>query len=260
MKTLFTMLSFAAVVVLMAFSEPLKNSSGALPGHTGSPGDNKDCTACHPGTASPVSGVFSSDIPENGYMPGESYTITVTTSGSGRKGFQVSPQNTVGDLLGTLAAGSGNKLVGNNKYVTHSAGVTSQTAEWSFTWTAPEAGTGEVVFYGAFVIGQPNVSASTMQVQEDESTGIGEAVNNTFSMYTDPVNNRIVFIYHLPEPSLVQFRLFDLSGRMLMEQNLGYRQAGNHTEHIYQAAGIRQNLLIGMAYLGDQTFSCKILF
>lgn len=260
MKTLFTMLSFAAVIVLMAFSEPLKNSSGAQPGHTGSPGDNKNCTACHPGTASPISGVLSSDIPETGYLPGESYTITVTTSGSGRKGFQVSPQNVSGDLLGTLAAGAGNKLVGNNKYVTHSAGVTSQTAVWSFIWTAPEAGTGDVTFYGAFVIGQPNVYVSTMEVLEDESTGIGGADKNSFSMYSDPANNLIVLSYHLPEPSMVQFRLFDLSGRIIKEQNLGYRQAGNHTEHIYQAAGIGQNLLVGMASLGDQTFSRKILF
>ena len=260
MKTLFTIFSFATVILLMAFGEPLKNSSGALPGHTGSPGDNKDCTACHPGTASAISGVFSSNIPGSGYLPGESYTITVTTSGSGRKGFQVSPQNVSGDLLGTLAAGAGNKLVGNNKYVTHSAGVTSQTAEWSFTWTAPEAGTGEVVFYGAFVIGQPNVRISSMQVQEDESIGIAETEKNGFLMFSDHSQACIKVIFHLTEPALVQFQLFDLTGRMVMEKNLGYRSAGNHTETFFPAATMNRNVFIGMTSMGDKTFSGKILF
>jgi len=166
MKTVFTILTIAGIAILFAFNEPDRNSSGALPGHTGSPGDGKNCTFCHGGTASPISGVISSNIPAAGYVPGESYTITVATSGSGRKGFQVSPQNIAGDLLGTLTAGTGNKLVGNGKYVTHSSGVLTPNAEWSFVWTAPQAGTGDVTFYGAFVISQPNVFVSALTVQE----------------------------------------------------------------------------------------------
>ncbi len=166
MKTIFTILTVAGIAILFAFNEPNRNSSGALAGHTGSPGDGKNCTFCHGGTASPISNVITSDIPASGYLPGENYTITVTTSGSGRKGFQVSPQNVEGDLLGTLTAGAGNKLVGNGKYVTHSSGVLTPTAEWSFVWTAPAAGTGNVTFYGAYVISQPNVFVSSMTVQE----------------------------------------------------------------------------------------------
>jgi hypothetical protein len=166
MKTIFTILTVAGIAILFAFNEPTRNSSGALPGHTGSPGDGKNCTFCHGGTASPLSDVISSNIPASGYVPGEYYSITVTTSGAGRKGFQVSPQNVAGDLLGTLTAGAGNKLVGNGKYVTHSSGVLTPTAEWSFAWTAPAAGTGDVTFYGAFVISQPNVFVSSMTVQE----------------------------------------------------------------------------------------------
>lgn len=166
MKTLVTIISAATIAALFAFNEPTRNSSGAQPGHTGSPGDGKTCTFCHGGTATALTNVFSSNIPADGYTPGQVYNITVTTTGTGRKGFQVSPQNTTGALLGTLAAGTGNQLVGNGKYVTHSSGINTPTAQWTFQWTAPAAGTGNVTFYGAFVIGQPNVRISTMTVQE----------------------------------------------------------------------------------------------
>ncbi len=171
MKTLITILSVATLAVLFSFNEPSRNSSGAQPGHTGSPGDGKNCTFCHGGTASAVTGVITSNIPSSGYTAGQTYTITVTTNGSGRKGFQVSPQNVSGSLLGTLIAGTGNQLVGNGKYVTHSSGVLTPTATWSFQWIAPPTGTGAVTFYGAFVIGQPNVRISTLTVQEASFPG-----------------------------------------------------------------------------------------
>jgi hypothetical protein len=175
MRTILTILVVAGVAILFAFNQPSRNSSGALPGHTGSPGDGKNCTFCHGGTAQPITDVITSNIPASGYTPGESYTITATTSGSGRKGFQISPQNIAGDLLGTLAPGSNNKLVGNGKYVTHNSGILTPNAEWSFSWTAPPAGTGDVTFYGAFVISQPNVRVSSLTVQEAALITPGDA-------------------------------------------------------------------------------------
>jgi hypothetical protein len=260
MKTLFTFVSIAIFAGLLSFSDPLKNSSGALPEHTGSPGDNKNCTACHPSPAVPISDVFSSDIPLNGYVPGETYTINVTTSGSGRKGFQVSPQNVTGDLLGTLAAGSGNKLVGNNKYVTHSSGVTTPTAEWSFSWIAPETGTGNVVFYGAFVTGQPNVSLSTMEVEEDESIGIQDVAKESFKIYPLNCDNQLKLVYHLHGSSAVKMLLFDLSGRLIMDQHLGYHASGNYNKTITVRSLEKNNVYIAVMTMENQIYSKKVLF
>ena len=139
---------------------------GAPSGYTGSPFDGKNCTNCHGGSASTVAGMITSNIPAAGYTPGASYTITVTVSGSGNKGFEVSPQNAAGTLLGTLTAGSGNKLVGSGKYVTQSSSLTG-TATWSFGWTAPAAGTGSVTFYGAFTASKPVTKLSTLVVSEN---------------------------------------------------------------------------------------------
>jgi hypothetical protein len=118
------------------------------------------------GSASNVTGWITSNIPADGYTPGNTYTITVTVSGSGQKGFEVSPQNVSGTLLGTLTAGANNHLTGSGKYVTQNAKTSANPATWSFTWTAPAAGTGLVTFYGAFTVSEPVTKLSTLDVAE----------------------------------------------------------------------------------------------
>ncbi|MBN1199011.1 MAG: T9SS type A sorting domain-containing protein [Bacteroidales bacterium] len=143
--------------------------SGSPAGYTGSPYDGNDCTSCHGGSSAPVADWITSDIPSGGYTSGMDYTITVTVTGTGRKGFEVSPHDANGNLLGVLTAGAGNKLVGNGKYVTQSSGSNSNPAIWNFTWTAPPAGTGEVTFWGAFCVNEPVTKTSSMIVQEHQA-------------------------------------------------------------------------------------------
>jgi len=165
----FPIILFMAVVLLTAFGGDGGNSdypSGSPAGYTGSPGDGQNCTSCHNGSATTQAGIITSNIPGSGYLPGSNYTITVTLSGSGEKGFEVSPQNASGSLLGTLTAGSGSKLVGGGKYCTQSSEVGGSSATWNFTWTAPAAGTGTVTFYGAFTITKPVTRLSTLVVNE----------------------------------------------------------------------------------------------
>ena len=167
-KTLLIIPALIAVVVLLAAfggGSGQKLPSGAPAGYTGSPADGQNCTACHGGTATTASGLISSNIPAAGYTPGTAYTITATLSGSGGKGFEISPQNTAGTLLGSLTAGSNNHITGI-KYVTHNGAVTTSPAVWSFTWTAPAAGTGSVTFYGAFAITMSTTQLSTLVVNE----------------------------------------------------------------------------------------------
>jgi len=159
---------FPVLISLTVSSIALAHSNGAPAGKTGSPGDGSNCVSCHQGSASTVTGWITSNIPAQGYTPGTTYTMTVTVTGNGKKGFEVSPQSITGTQLGILIAGTGNKLVGGTKYVTHSsAGASSGTKIWNFSWTAPAAGTGTVTFYGAFTVSEPVTKLSTLVVTEN---------------------------------------------------------------------------------------------
>ncbi len=144
---------------------------GSPGGYSGSPGDGHNCSisSCHGGSATNVTGWITSNVPADGYTPGATYTITATATGSGKKGFEISPQSVSGSLLGVLTHGSGNKLCNGNKAVTHSSSVSGSSATWTFSWTAPAAGTGSVTFYGAFAVTEPVTKLSTMVVNEATS-------------------------------------------------------------------------------------------
>jgi hypothetical protein len=143
--------------------------SGAPSGYTGSPGDGQDCSDCHGGSSAPVTGWITSDIPPSGYTAGNTYNLTVTVSGSGKKGFEVSPQNPSGTQLGTLISGTGSHLTGGTKYVTQNSGQNGDPYIWVFQWTAPTTGTGEVTFYGAFALSKNTTKTSSLTVQENST-------------------------------------------------------------------------------------------
>lgn len=164
---LFPVILVAGTILLSAYGGDEGDYPGGSPaGYTGSPGDGKDCVNCHGGTSSFVSGWITSDIPPEGYLPGNTYNITVTLTGSGDKGFQVSAQDISGNQMGTLIAGSGTHLNGGTKYVNQNNGTTANPAVWHFQWTAPMAGSGNVTFYGAFTVNKPVTKLSTLEVSE----------------------------------------------------------------------------------------------
>jgi hypothetical protein len=159
-------ISSLAIILFSGYT--IMYPTGAPAAKTGSPGDGANCTECHGGTATTTAGQITSNIPASGYVPGTTYQITATNplTNTGKMGFEVSPQNVAGNLLGTLVAGTGSQLVGSGKYVTHiQANTTTNT--WTFGWIAPAAGTGTVTFYGAFARDKPGpVTKSTLVVQE----------------------------------------------------------------------------------------------
>jgi hypothetical protein len=134
-------------------------SPGGSPGgKTGSPGDGgTTCTQCHSGSAQQATGWITSNIPATGYVPGQTYTITATATHNGAQlfGFEVTAEDDLNAKKGTWAITNATqtKLVNGGKAVTHTANGTSPSGNsktWSFNWTAPATGSGQMTFWGAF--------------------------------------------------------------------------------------------------------------
>ena len=58
----------------------MSNQNGSPGGKTGSVGDGQTCISCHSGAWNSGSGTASvtSNIPVSGYVPGNTYTVTMT--------------------------------------------------------------------------------------------------------------------------------------------------------------------------------------
>lgn len=210
-----------AAITLSLFSNPANSyPEGAPAGNTGSPADGTTCSksGCHNGTAVTQAGIISSDVPTSGYIPGNTYNITVSLNGSGKKGFQVSPQDINGNVMGSLIAGAGTKILGT-KYITHSAEKTANSATWTFQWIAPVAGKGDITFYGAFAITRNSVKKSTLIIPEASTVqGISNETNAKISVYPNPASDYIQI--KLTEAiSVGKAMLFDLSGKLMLTEN-----------------------------------------
>jgi hypothetical protein len=219
-------------VILMASfgGNDLAHSSGADPGYTNSPGDGMNCTHCMGGTALPVTDWITSDVPGAGYVPGNTYTITVTATGTGNKGFEVSPQDLTGNLIGILSAGSGNKLVGSGKYVTHTQASSANPKTWTFQWNAPIVGAGDVTFYGAIVVGKLNTKTTTMTISQS-TVGISENLTSGFTFFPNPADNQINVSFTIDLPAKVSLDLLSVNGAILSNLMGESFPAGNHSRN-----------------------------
>ena len=217
------------VVLLTAFGGgELKYSSGAPPGYTNSPADVYNCTHCMGGSAVPVIGWITSDVPVSGYIAGTTYTITVTATGSGKKGFEVSPQDSAGNLIGTLIAGTGNKLVGTGKYVTHSSTLNSNPATWHFQWKAPDPGVGDVIFYGSVAVTQNATKTTTLTVSQS-TVGISSLELTNVKLYPNPCIDKVNLSFSLNTATPVTIDLLSLDGKVIKTLVSENSTTGDHS-------------------------------
>ena len=160
------------------------NSIGSIGGKTGSPNDGSSCTQCHYGGQG-TGATITTNIPPNGYIPNQVYTITANIQGSNDQyGFEITAEeaNFGSAKKGTffITNNTETKLTNNNKAVTHKLGGIFGPGfkSWSMSWQAPNTGTGAVTFYGAFIEGNVNQS-NTGDTYHSSNLTVSEAVINS---------------------------------------------------------------------------------
>jgi hypothetical protein len=263
MKKIFLyILPFATIVILLtAFSGSVALYPGGAPaGYTGSPGDGHNCTGCHGGNVSTVQNWITSDVDPSGYLPGQTYSITVTVSGSGAKGFEVSPQDVAGNFYGTLILGTGTEFAGGNtNYITHSSSSNSNPKTWTFQWVAPDAGSGPVTIYGAFTVSKSNTRLSTLVIPENIGTGLMEKpAASLVSVFPSPANSDLNVRFNLEKEADVKISLVNTATgvkNVLRQQHISM---GNQTVKL-DCSSFADGVYIMLAEYGGMKQQTKVL-
>lgn len=222
--------ALAVILLGMSFEsvervEAVYNRTAAPAGHTGSPGDGKVCTACHLGAAAAAkTDIITTNIPVQGYVPGNTYTITVTLNNPGttRFGFQLSPQDLAGNMLGAWGPSTAETQVINGKYATHKLVGTNGTDSkvWTLQWTAPASGTGDVTFYGAFNISNADNTTTgdviwkTSHTVPEQTSGLEIANKLEIDAFVDGSNHLQVRLDDT-ETRGANIRLVDMNGKQV---------------------------------------------
>ena len=204
-----------------ANSSALIYGSGSPGNLTGSPGDSgQTCTNCHgAGTSYSLVPTITTNIPTSGYLLGQTYSITVSTSSSGADafGFELTAEKSDNSNVGVFdvsgATGSPNTILSGSS-VTHS---TESFSQWIFNWTAPSTSQDQITFYAAVLAGSGSGTNNdetvlTSETVADATLGLSNKDMIAFKIYPNPANQFVTI--QLPEGlSSSSVKLFDNAGR-----------------------------------------------
>lgn len=234
--TLTVLVALMSWVIQSGVNTTYSKVGGAPAKVAGGPAESsKTCakSGCHTGKpVQTVAGLITSNIPNTGYIPGTTYTITATANGPGHTkfGFEVSPQNTSGQYKGTLIVTNTRqtKIVSTN-YITHKSNGTSGNGikSWSFNWKAPSAGSGPVTFYGAFNYSNNNgsesgdsIKTSTLYVVESpfkmgDETETAPQEMVSVKAYPNPFAGTAQLYLTTTDQSEVNWDVYSLNGQLI---------------------------------------------
>lgn len=226
MKKIYTFLAiFSLPAILLLYA----NSGGSQGGYSGSPGDmGNTCVGCHSGNeVINQDGWITTDIPAEGYTPGQTYLITLTGMHENVSlfGFELTSEDNSNTKTGEFAVlDDETQLIdGNNQRVTHTSdGITpsGDTKTWEVNWTAPASGSGTVTFWAALNAANGNGNTSGDQIYttslavDEASLGIGDlSMAEQVSIYPNPVGTTL----NLQLPESGKIRIVDMLGNEVMD-------------------------------------------
>jgi len=222
-----------SLVMFVILASAISNAAHSPGAKTGSPADGNDCTQCHSGVAQSAHGWISSNIPASGYVPGNTYTITLAGTHAGVKkfGFEFTAEDSKNAKIGsfTITNTTETQLTNMMHAVTHTGNgltPTNNQKDWSFNWTAPASGTGNITFYASLNAANGNNSTTGDVIYdidstftEDLSSSIQETEKNAkMVIYPNPIGNTLN-VKNMVQGSY-QLQISDLAGRIVLEKSV----------------------------------------
>lgn len=236
------LLAIAAAALVVSFGldalNPLiGNPTGAPAGRSGGPAEGgATCAAggCHSPASNTVVSTLISASPSlaSGYIPGATYSITISVSGSGSKGFQFSAQSSTGSPLGTLTVPASLQIL-QNRWVTHRSASSISPSTWTFNWVAPASGSGTVGFYACGISGR-NTSLVRQTLNVPQSTvSVNEiAQRSQLRCWPQPARNEINLRWEQEAPAQARWEILTMDGKSAQRWPFQNLESGSLQERL----------------------------
>ncbi len=242
-----------AVSSLSFLSAIMKEDGRA--GATASPGETScNTSGCHNGNlVNSGGGSILIDAPTMTgweYIPSQVYPINVTVAktgvslfgfgfealrSTGANGGMLSITNAVQTRILTAVI-SGN--VRTNVVHKLNGGATPNLHTFTFNWTAPVTGTGDITFYAAGNAANGNGSTSgdfiytTSQIVTESTSGLEDIANNySVQVFPNPAIEKLNVRFKLEEPAFVEIKLVDIAGKVSAMVFSNELSTGDHALH-----------------------------
>lgn len=281
MKRTFILPVISGLAILALSATTVVNSSGTY-GWTGSPvdggvGAGGQCSACHSGGASTPTMAWTTSPAlgsGNTYMPNQTYTVTITPSGSySRYGVNCEIINSQSTSTGSVAmfGAFGSALNTSTQIVPLSSTTpyppcishtsSSTTGAFKFTWTAPPSGTGYIYANVLGVNGDANttgdkVTAVTTITLTPMAMGVASHAENVsgLNVFPNPATDNVSVSYALNERSHVSVKLYSINGEEVAELLNQDQDRGNQSFDTRLPMGLAKGMyFIKLSVNGKQT-------
>ena len=267
MKNIYSLYIILLSLILtgLLFAGTVKHE-GSLGGKTGSPGDNlTNCSICHPTSSHYMSGWIRSNIPDLGYIAGETYTIETVCWLTGRikYGFELTAEDQYGNKVGQfiVSVNGETKLINENTAITHTALGTNangyNTKRWTFQWIAPTTDVDSITFYAATIAADFNgitsgdtAFHSSLTVKKSSMSIPNEIKKQTFTISPNPSSGQLSIDHKY---NTVHIIVFNLNGIIVFEQN-------NYTsEEKIDLSFLNKGIYLVQIQNSDKTYTKKFI-
>jgi len=260
------------LIMLGFYSTAFSYKDGAPVARTGAPGENScgsGTTGCHFKPASQCGSLIGELLPlntdieltANGVVVDQSFEYTPDTAynmefkilnPTANGGFSLTCLNLANEFVGTLTTTDPNASVISNTtntkdYVGHVVSLATQS--WSFVWTAPAAGEGDITFYASAnkangAVGQAPINScgdkivpykmKISEFVEEEPNTIklsNIALQKNSKILNNPIlNNTISIDLFVKEPKRVTVIVYDLSGKIITSKEQYFHVGSKNME------------------------------
>lgn len=266
-----------ATLLVISLSSARVLQDNGIAGYTGSPGEN-NCTNCHNSFAlnsggGSISIATTPSIAASGYVPGTTYTISVTVTKTGVSLFGFGTE-----ILGSTNANTGTISVLNSTQtkllsssgktnIVHqlNGGASSPNSKtFDFKWVAP-ATAGIATVYAAGVAANGNGSSSSDYVYKTSlslSGSVGlEEQNFTMHLdvYPNPVTENVTLSYLLKEDADVEYSLTSLSGKLIKTYDAEKQFAGDHKQVLEIPTSVAEGLYLLNMKVNGKNMSHRLI-
>jgi hypothetical protein len=253
-------------VILLGGIFSFRKESGGHPGTTRAPSEPSCAySGCHNGPA--INGnntvsTFTFSDPDTTYMPGQTYSISLTMNKAGidKFGFEIVPirdctETHIGEWFITDSARTHQiyAWIGGQQrwYVTHSVDgsvpSTTGTITWNFNWIAPNFDAGDITFYYGMNCanndGTPNgdeIHTNSFTIHPAPGAGTNEIILNE-SLKAWPDNDKLKIEFELKHRASIVFELHDAAGKIILRHKKTFDE-GRQSEHILMPESVKRGV------------------
>jgi hypothetical protein len=204
-------------------------------GYSGAPDSKGNCaSSCHGSSGGTIE---ISGFPTQ-YVPGQTYTITIShNGGSSIKQFNGSCRIGGGSQNAGLIEAGTNTETYNTSGETNGIHLSSRDLDnGTFLWTAPPAGTGEVILYiaghqGAYSGDNTDLTLVSSETATEAGEDMALVIPNDYRLndnYPNPFNPTTSIQFDLPRQSHVTIEIYNLLGQRVARLTDEEYSAGSH--------------------------------